>query len=95
MPNKILVFGLAMLMILSASLVPLSISGTASAHVHGVTPLSQCTVDNPNSGGNGTNGTPADDANGGPIAGVIPITVGNSPLSVGDGGFGATAGHCP
>ena len=69
--------------------------GVASAHVHGVTPLLDISVDNPNSGGNGTNGTPADDANGGPISGLIPRDTGNSPLTGGDGGFGATDGHAP
>ncbi|MDP3984585.1 MAG: hypothetical protein Q8Q52_06250 [Acidimicrobiia bacterium] len=67
----------------------------AMAHVHGVTPLSGCTVDNANSGGLRTNGTPAADANGGPIVGVIPFGTGNSPLGFGDGGFGAATGHCP
>ena len=69
--------------------------GVASAHVHGVTPLAQITVDNPNSGGLGTNGTPADDANGGPIAGLISRDTGESGLGGGDGGFGATDGHAP
>ncbi|MDA0231902.1 MAG: hypothetical protein O3C69_00265 [Chloroflexi bacterium] len=69
--------------------------GVASAHVHGITPLAQISVDNANSGGNGTNGTPADDANGGPITGLIPRDTGNSPLTGGDGGFGATNGHAP
>ncbi|MBM4436063.1 MAG: hypothetical protein FJ029_02250 [Actinobacteria bacterium] len=72
--------------------------GTAApafAHVHGITPLNGCTVDNPNSGARGTDGTPADDANGGPITGLIPRDTGNAPLTVGDGGFGAATGHCP
>ena len=66
--------------------------GVASAHVHGITPLLDISVDNANSGGNGTNGTPADDANGGPIIGLIPRDTGNSPLTggPGSGGFGAT-----
>ena len=77
--------------------------GVASAHVHGVTPLKQISVDNPNSGGNGTNGTPADDANGGPIAGLIPATVGSAPLVPGPiadeddltGGWMATGDNAP
>ena len=71
--------------------------GVASAHVHGVTPLAQITVDDANSGGNGTNGTPADDANGGPIIGLIPRDTGNSPLTggPGSGGFGATGDNAP
>jgi hypothetical protein len=73
----------------------LAIAAPAFAHDHGITPLPDCTVDNPNSGANGTDGTPADDANGGPITGLIPRDVGNAPLTVGAGGFGAAAGHCP
>jgi hypothetical protein len=71
------------------------VAAPAMAHVHGVTPLSGCTVDNPNSGGLATDGTPADDANGGPIAGLIPRDTGASPLVPGDGGSGAATGHCP
>jgi hypothetical protein len=67
----------------------------ASAHVHGITPLIDCGKANANAGGDGTNGTPAAAANGGPIAGLIPRDTGNAPLTIGDGGFGATAGHCP
>jgi hypothetical protein len=66
----------------------------ASAHVHGVTPLAFCTVDNANSGALGTDGTPADDANGGPIAGLIPRDTGSAPLTVGDGGRTAPV-RCP
>jgi len=73
----------------------LAIAAPAFAHVHGVTPLSGCTVDNANSGGAGTDGTPADDANGGPITGLIPRDVGNAPLTGGDGGSGAATGNCP
>jgi len=73
----------------------LALAAPALAHVHGITPLPGCTVDNANSGANGTDGTPADDANGGPITGLIPRDVGNAPLTVGDGGSGAATGHCP
>lgn len=69
--------------------------GVTSAHVHGITPLGVITVDNSNSGGNGTNGTPADDANGGPISGLIPRDTGDAPLAPGDGGFGATGDNAP
>jgi hypothetical protein len=66
----------------------------ASAHVHGITPLLVCgntAVD----GANTTDSTPAAAANGGPIMGLIPRDVGSSPLTVGDGGFGAAAvDHC-
>lgn len=84
-------------LVLAATVTALIAMGAspALAHVHGITPLLGCTVDNPNSGANGTNGTPADDANGGPIAGLIPRDTGNAPLTIGDGGFGAATGHCP
>lgn len=64
------------------------------AHVHGITPLAPCSVDNLNSGALGTDGTPADDANGGPIVGLIPRDTGNAPLTVGDGGRTAPV-QCP
>ena len=60
---------------------------SASAHVHGITPL-RCTPAPDNAGANQTNGTPAATSNGGPIAGVIPVTMGgNVPLF--GGGFDA------
>lgn len=62
-------------------------ASTASAHVHGITPL-RCTPAPANAGGNQTDQTPASAANGGPISGVIPITMGgNVPLF--GGGFDA------
>jgi hypothetical protein len=69
---------------------------TGSAHVHGITPLLglSCDVDNTVTGANQTDSTPAGAANGGPISGLIPNTVGNAPLAVGDGGFGATTANC-
>ena len=84
-----------MLALIVVALLVVSFAPAAFGHVHGVTPLLDCGVANANAGGNGTNGTPADDANGGPIAGLIPRDTGNSPLEFGDGGFGATDGHCP
>jgi hypothetical protein len=71
---------------LAATLLALASFGSALGHVHGVTPLPCNTHDNANSGGNGTNGTAADDANGGPITGVIPFGVGNAEGKLGDGG---------
>jgi hypothetical protein len=67
-----------------------------TAHVHGITPLLglSCDVDNTITGANRTDSTPAAAANGGPISGLIPSTVGNAPLTVGDGGFGATTANC-
>ena len=63
-------------------------AGSASAHVHGITPL-RCTPAPANAGANQTDSTPASAANGGPIApGVIPIAMGgNVPLF--GGGFDA------
>ncbi|MBI4301676.1 MAG: hypothetical protein HY664_03635 [Chloroflexi bacterium] len=81
--------------VLIAAIFTIVFAVPAFAHVHGITPLSQCTVDSSNSGAIATDGTPADDVNGGPIIGLIPRDVGEAPLTVGDGGFGATAGHCP
>lgn len=65
------------------------------AHVHAITPLDDCGKANVNAGGNGTIGTPADEATGGPIKGLIPRNLGKAPLTAEDGGFGATAGNCP
>lgn len=70
----------------------------ASAHVHGITPLLNlgCTgVEFGGTGANGTNGTPADDANGGPITGLIPRDTGRAPLTLGDGGKTAPVQACP
>jgi hypothetical protein len=53
-------------------------AGTASAHVHGINPLSCIQTDSPNSGGLRTNTTPAAAANGGPISMVIPIAMGGN-----------------
>jgi hypothetical protein len=73
--------------LLSVAAVVLVPATGASAHVHGVTPL-RCTPAQANAGANQTNATPASAANGGPIAGVIPITMGgNVPLF--GGGFDA------
>lgn len=69
----------------------IGVAAPASAHVHGITPL-RCTpaVDHTdNTGANATNNTPASSDNGGPIMGLIPRDVGNSPLDIGDGGFDA------
>jgi hypothetical protein len=74
----------------------LALPATSSAHVHGITPLLglSCHVDNTVTGANQTDSTPAAAANGGPISGLIPSTVGNAPLAPGDGGFGATTANC-
>lgn len=49
----------------------------ASAHVHLINPL-RCTPAPANAGANQTNQTPASAANGGPISGVIPVTMGGN-----------------
>ncbi len=88
---------IAVAMMLAALLV-LMVAPAASAHVHGITPLLElsCTgVDNTVTGGNATNGTPADDANGGPIEGLIPRDTGSAPLTGGDGGRNAPVQACP
>jgi hypothetical protein len=74
----------------------LAVPATSSAHVHGITPLLglSCHVDNTVTGANQTDSTPAAAANGGPISGLIPSTVGQAPLTPGDGGFGATTANC-
>lgn len=66
-------------------------AGPAAAHVHGITPLRCVGVED--DGANATDTTPAAAANGGPIGGLIPSTVGASDLGVGDGGFDTPA--CP
>ena len=63
--------------------------GSASAHVHGITPLLRCGSDL--DGADRTDTTPAAAANGGPIVGLIPRDVGSAPLDIGDGGFTAPA----
>jgi hypothetical protein len=82
MPTVRLVAGAA----LTAALV-LVPAASASAHVHGITPL-RCTPAPANAGANQTNVTPASAAQGGPISGVIPVAMGgNVPLN--GGGFAA------
>jgi hypothetical protein len=64
---------------------------SASAHVHGITPLLRCGGDPAVTGANRTDTTPASATNGGPISGLIPSTVGEAQLGFGDGGFDAPA----
>jgi hypothetical protein len=73
---------------------PFLAPGSASAHVHGIAPLLQCSVDNASSGGLAVDSTPAFLENGGPITGLIPRDVGDAPLTGGDGGFDAPV-QCP
>jgi hypothetical protein len=89
-------------LLLAAALSVLSVAN-ALAQVHGVTPLN-CPVDNPNlldtvpnnpnAGGQGTQGTPADDAEGGPIVAPIPINTGNAPFAANSGDAGQHSSHC-
>lgn len=71
----------------AAAAVVAFVAPAASAHVHGITPL-RCTPAPDNAGANQTNDTPAAAANGGPISGVIPITMGGNVALFG-GGFDA------
>jgi hypothetical protein len=74
-----------------AALLSLAAIGPALAHVHGLTPL-RC-VGVADDGANRVDDTPASTANGGPVGGLIPVTVGSAPLAPGDGGFDTPA--CP
>jgi hypothetical protein len=82
--------------LLAGLLLAIASVGSALGHVHGITPLNcpGVTTENANAGGNGTNGTPADDANGGPIAGIIPTTTGSAPFTPGPGVAGTHAANC-
>lgn len=64
----------------------------ASAHVHGVTPL-RCTPAPAHAGANQTNQTPASASSGGPISGVIPITMGGNVALFGGGFDAAVCDH--
>ena len=84
--------------LLAAALSLVSVA-SAFAQVHGVTPLNcpgptDSVPNNPNAGGQGTQGTPADDTEGGPIAAPIPINTGNAPFSSSSGDAGEHSSHC-
>ena len=82
-------FRLAVCTGFAASALLLIPAGSASAHVHLITPLN-CIEQVPDdvAGANQTNQTPASAANGGPISGVIPITMGGN-IGLDEGGAGA------
>jgi hypothetical protein len=63
----------------------------AQAHVHGITPLDVCSVDNANSGGNRA----IQEDN--PITGLIPVAVGQAENGnlPGDGGAADARVQCP
>ena len=75
----------------AAALLLVPASG-ASAHVHRITPLN-CTPAPSNAGANQTNQTPASAANGGPISGVIPLTMGGNVPDHGDHLDQGVCGH--
>jgi hypothetical protein len=77
--------------ILAAVLFSLASLGTTLGHVHGITPL-RC-VGVADDGANRVDDTPAGAAQGGPISGLIPVSVGSAPLTFGAGGFDTPA--CP
>jgi hypothetical protein len=70
---------------------------TASAHVHAVTPLNDCSVDSAeHSGGRATLDTPAVSENGGPIQpGPIPLNTGNAAFDPDTGGGNHADPNCP
>lgn len=70
--------------VLAAAALVIVPASSASAHVHGITPL-RCTPAPANAGANQTDQTPAAAANGGPISGVIPITMGGNVTLFGEG----------
>jgi len=80
---------IALLAVVAAGV--LLLAPSAGAHVHGITPL-RC-VGVAEDGANRTDNVPAAERSRLPFEGVIPITLGNSPLEVGDGGFDTPA--CP
>jgi hypothetical protein len=83
---------------LSALSVPVYLDAqSASAHVHAVTPLNDCSVDNAeNSGGRAILDTPADSDSGGPIVpGPIPINTGNGAFDPDTGGGNHADPNCP
>lgn len=61
----------------AGGLLALAPAASASAHVHAINPL-RCTPAPGNAGANQTNTTPAAAVNGGPLSGVIPITMGGA-----------------
>ena len=65
-------------------------AGSASAHVHGITPL--VTLANVCGVTAGIAQTGANAAQGAPITGLLPRDVGNAPLEPGDGGRTAPVG---
>jgi hypothetical protein len=83
---------------LSALSVPVYLrAASVSAHVHGVTPLNDRSVDNAeHSGGRIILQTPADSENGGPIQpGPIPVNTGNAAFDPATGAGNHADPNCP
>ena len=81
-----------------ALLLPVYLGAQAvSAHVHAVTPLNDCSVDNAeNSGGRQILDTPAAVENGGPIErGPIPLNTGNASFDPYSGAGNHADPNCP
>jgi len=70
---------------------------SVSAHVHAITPLNECSVDNAeHSGGRVIGDTPASVDNGGPIQnGPIPLNTGNASFDPENGAGNHADPHCP
>ena len=88
----------ALVALLSALFAPVYLGGqSVSAHVHAVTPLNDCSVDNPeNSGGRAILDTPADSDSGGPIVpGPIPVNTGNAAFDPDTGAGNHADPNCP
>ena len=84
--------------LLSASFLPVYFRAqSVSAHVHAVTPLNDCSVDNAeHSGGRVILDTPAAVDNGGPIQnGPIPLNTGNASFDPESGGGNHADPRCP
>jgi len=83
---------------LSAAFLPVYLHAeSVSAHVHAVTPLNLCSVDNAeHSGGRSILDTPAAVENGGPIQnGPIPLNTGNAAFDPESGGGNHGDPRCP
>jgi hypothetical protein len=87
----------AALVVSAAALVTPASIQVASAHVHAVTPLNICSVDNAeHSGGRIIPQTPAGAENGGPIVpGPIPLNTGNAAFDPDTGGGNHGDPQCP
>jgi len=95
--NRLTVRFGAPVIVVSAIVASMSTAGGAAAHVHSVTPLNQCSVDDAeHSGGRIILNTPATVGNGGPIqGGPIPLNTGNAAFDPVTGGGNHGEPHCP